>query len=499
MGELPANVRTITQPVTSTGNDAADWREDQDAVRQFKDDVDQAVRSIDSSALSATDIDIRLSDSPMVNALMQNPTEDNVAIAFAERYRGKYVYLHGRGKWFRWVETHWSEDVTGNVLHKIRELARAYNTQGSSLAAKASFVSGVAKLCSHDPVFSREMAQFDADNYLLNCPDGTYDLRARVKRKHNPNDCITHCTPVSPCMEGSALFQRFIDDITDGDELLSAFLQRSLGACLSGATEEHWIMFWNGSGRNGKNTLGDLVVWIMGDYAGVIPSSTLMTQHNPVHKTEIMSLKGKRLVVAGEIEEGSFWAESKLKELTGDEYLVGNYMRQDHVQFRRTHKHLIYGNHRPQLRNADTAMKSRMKIVPFVVSFEGREDMDLPTKLRDEGGHVLHWLLEGHRAWMDNGKKIGSCPAIDSESDDYFSSQSTIDLWISECCDVEANPEGAASKYVKSGVAYNSYSEWKKDRGESPISATRFGEQITKRYEKKRSDGWRYVGLRLKL
>jgi len=483
------DIPRVTLPKTDAGNDPGDYKDDPEIAAQLKADVDAATMKA---------INARTDDPPVVGALMQNPTEDNVALAFGERHKGEFAYLHGTGRWFRWIGTHWEPDVKGQVFHEIRDLARAYNAKGTAYAAKASFVSGVAKLCSFDPAFSRDAAAFDGDNYLLNCPDGTYDLRTSLCRPHNPDDCITHCTPVSPCASGGEVFLKFMGEITDGNKGLEAFLQRALGACLSGAVEEHWIMFWTGSGRNGKNTLGDLVVWLMGDYAGVIPSSTLMTQKNPAHKTEIMSLKGKRLVAAGEIEEGSFWAESKLKEFTGDEYLVGNYMHQDHIQFRRTHKHLIYGNHRPQLRSLDEAMKSRMKIVPFSVSFAGREDMDLPSKLKAEAEFILNWLMDGHRLWMAAGKKIGTCTAIEAEAKDYFESQSTVELWIAECCDIEKNPEDAASSYAKANDAYNNYNEWKKSRGEIPMSATRFGEQITPRFMKKSSNGVRYVGLRLK-
>ena len=66
--------------------------------------------------------------------------------------------------------------------------------------------------------------------------------------------------------------------------------------------------------------------------------------------------------------------------------------------FQRTHKHLVYGNSRPQLRSTDSAIRSRIKIVPFKVSFRGREDKDLPRRLREEMGFVLQWLIVGTRS-----------------------------------------------------------------------------------------------------
>ena len=443
-------------------------------------------------------INERLQDAPVVGALMGNPTEDNVALAFSARHKNEYIYLHGRGAWFKWDGTRWCRDAVNMIKHDIRNLARAYNSDSKSAPAKSSFVSGVESFLKSDPAFARDASTFDSDNYLLNCPDGTYDLKTMTRRAHNPEDCITYLTSASPDSKVGKRFRQFLDEITDGDKELQAFLQRALGSCLSGAIEEHWLMCWTGPGRNGKNTLGDAVLNVMGDYSRTIPSATLMAQQNPAHATEIMNLKGKRLVSSGEIEEGAYWAEAKIKELTGDEYLNGQYMRQNWMSFRRTHKHLIYGNYRPQLRNTDVGIRSRLKIVPFNVSFLGREDADLPRTLADEAGYILWWMMEGHCAWMEAGKAIGTCKAIDDETQDYYEAQSTIDMWIAERCIVEPLEGQPKSYWARANPLYRDYQTWKRARGEYAQSQTRFGEALTKKHPKVRADGIRYQGLILK-
>ena len=436
--------------------------------------------------------------SPVVGALLQNPTEDNVALAFAQRHEGEYAFLHGVGKWFRWDGTRWQEDVIRRVTNDIRNMARAHNIDGKATPAKNSFVTGVDNLCRTDPVFARDAKDFDRDNYLLNCPDGTYDLRTMTRRDHDPEDSITKLAGASPDNSGGEVFRRFMSEITEGDDELVEFFQRSLGACLSGAVEEHWLLFWNGIGRNGKNTLGDTILGVMGDYARTVPSSTLMAQKHTAHPTEIMNLKGMRLVTSGEVEEGAHWAEAKIKELTGDEYLNGHFMRQDWMTFRRTHKHLIYGNHRPQLRNVDVGIRSRLKIVPFKACFRGREDADLPRKLKAESGYILWWLMEGHTKWLEAGKTIGTCNAVEEETRDYYDSQSTIDAWLEDCCMTEQADGQPGRHWAKAGDLYKSYQDWKHDRGENAQSQTRFGEQLSKKFTKIKAAGNRYEGLKLK-
>ena len=437
-----------------------------------------------------------VASNPVATALLQNPSEDNVALAFAQAYGGTYVFPHGKDKWCRWDGTRWQEDETKTMLDTIRALTRNYNPGGKAAFARSGFFSGVERILQTDRAFSRRLADFDRNNYLLNTPEGTYDLHTGERREHDPLDKITKLTSCSPRSEGGKVFLKFVDEVTDGDKDLADFLQTSLGACLSGAVEEHWLMVWIGSGRNGKNTLGDLVLDIMGDYAKVIPSSTLMVQKNTEHKTELMNLRGMRLVVSGEIEQDAQWAEARMKELTGDTEISGRFMRQDLVTFARTHKHLIYGNHRPQLKNTDTAVRSRMRLVPFNVSFAGREDADLPRKLRLHKGFVLHWLMEGHARWVGQGRKIGSCKAVDAETADYMSSQSSVEQWVIECCEVSGD-RGKPHSYWESGdVLYRSFCEWREKKGETYVPLRVFGESLRTLYTRKRSNGMRYVGIK---
>src|SRR5262245_33816214 len=154
-------------------------------------------------------------------------------------------------------------------------------------------------------------------------------------RTHRREDYITKVTRVSPRLGPKPLFDKFMWDITLGDHDLIDYHQRSLGATLSGATSDHWLLFWIGMGGNGKNTLGDLVGWIMGDYAKVIPTETLMSVRSQQHPTELANLRGVRLAISSEVPEGLFWNESRIKSLTGDTMISARFMRGDFFEFPR--------------------------------------------------------------------------------------------------------------------------------------------------------------------
>jgi putative DNA primase/helicase len=422
--------------------------------------------------------------------------QDMLAETFAQRYEGSLVYAHDFGAWLEFNGYQWLKDPTRKAFEYARQLCRELGDGRQT--TRAAFFGGVEQIAKCDPRLSCASSDFDSDNYVLNTPSGVYDLRTGEIKPHHPEQRLTKITAVAPATDQGGVFLKAINEICGGDESLVRFHQVSLGAMLSGAREEHWLIYWFGTGRNGKNLLADLVFFILGEYAHKLPSSALMSKKHESHPSELTGLRGVRLALSSEIEEGSFWNEARLKELTGDEFITARYMRQDAFTFTKSHKHLILGNHRPQIKTVDEAIKNRVLLVPFDVSFAGREDRDLPEKIRAEAGFVLHWLIEGHNAWMENGKRLPRCEAVQRATKGYFAAQSTIEMWIDECCRKVDDPDRPAGSWCTASELYENYQQWKRARGEGPVSQTRFGEFMGRTFVKAHSKKAAvYVGLEL--
>jgi putative DNA primase/helicase len=433
----------------------------------------------------------------VTTALLKGGTQDSVALAVVQLFKEKILFNHSANKWHVWDGQRWRPDHTGETFHKMRQVARTYGAGKQS--SSAPFVKGVEVLCRNDPRFAVRGSDFDSDSYLLNTPDGVIDLRDNVMRPHDAALRLSKMTAVGPASEGGDRFLQFLNEITCGDEELIEFHQITLGSCLSGAREVHGVLFWKGFGRNGKSTLGELLEYILGDYCGKIPAATLMQTKNEHHPTGVAALMGLRLALSSEINDGDHWNEALLNELSGDARLTARYMGGNFFTFDRTHKHLIFGNHRPQVRNATEALKKRLYIVPFKAKFTDADaDPDLPKKLRAEAGYVLAWLMDGHRKWLENGKRWPKCVAVVKESGDFFASQSTVEAWVEENtspCDDEHLP---ISHWSKATGLYQNYRLWKIERGEHPPAQARFTEALKRTHLSGTSNGLRFAGIRLK-
>ena len=122
-------------------------------------------------------------------------------------------------------------------------------------------------------------------------------------------------------------------------------------------------------------------------------------------------------------------------------------MRQDLFTFTPQFKLLIAGNNLPNLRNIDTAMRRRFRVVPFERTPE-RPDSDLGAALRREWPGILQWAIKGCLMWQRDG--LGTAKVIEAATTQYFSESDQFRQWLDECCIVDA---GSGDYYATAGGA----------------------------------------------
>jgi P4 family phage/plasmid primase-like protien len=167
-------------------------------------------------------------------------------------------------------------------------------------------------------------------------------------------------------------------------------------------------------------------------------------------------------------------------------------MRQDYFEFRRTHKLIVAGNHRPAIRIVDEAIRRRIHLVPFGARFSGAAaDATMPEKLRAEAPAVLAWAVRGCDEWQLAGLKPPT--TVLAATQDYLDSQDTLGLWLDERCISDPTAE------TQSSVLYNDFKTWKEARGERVPSTVRFSGQLEQRFRKERRGGvaW-FAGVALR-
>ena len=403
-------------------------------------------------------------------------TEDDLALQFTERHKDDLRYVNEWGRWFRWDSTRWGYERTLAVYDLARRVTRdvADRVEKRSLRTRikaASTVAAIVSLARSDRAHARVSEDFDQHSMLLNTPAGTVDLETGRMRAHCRDDYLTKVTPVPPATPGeeAPLWRSCLRTWTEENEALEKFLQRLCGYFLTGSTREEKLVIVYGGGANGKTKFIEAIRSSIGtDYATGIAMDTLIVTKGEQHPTDVASLRGKRLAVATETEQGRRLAESKVKMLTGGDRLRARFMRQDFFEFDPSHKLLIFGNHRPTLRNVDEAMRRRVLLVPFTATIEKRDDR-LAEKLESERPGILRWMIDGCLEWQRIG--LAPPPIVLEETEKYFQDQDAVGRWMEECCLVGKNATATKSelweswkKWAEGANEYVGSKRWLLDR-----------------------------------
>jgi putative DNA primase/helicase len=128
------------------------------------------------------------------------------------------------------------------------------------------------------------------------------------------------------------------------------------------------MFFLYGTGANGKSVFLSTISSLLGDYCRTAPASAFTASNTEQHPTDLAGLRGARFVTAIETEDGRWWAEAKIKLLTGGDRITARFMRQDFFEYVPQFKLVVAGNHKPGLRNVDEAIRRRLHLIPFTVT-----------------------------------------------------------------------------------------------------------------------------------
>ena len=422
----------------------------------------------------------------------------SVVECFAQEYESDAIYVAGFG-WHLWDGSRYKADSDSEIHNMIYRLSANAFYDELYQRLTASFIKGVLEILSNDPRFRVQPTHCDVNNMILNTPNGVTDLETSECRPSDKKYQCTYSTTVAPKESGGDVFNPFLRQITSGDDSLMEFLQVLLGSILSGAVERHWIAFFIGNGANGKSTLMDAIKWLLGDYAIQAKSETLMSQmqYSRNANPDIVRFRGKRLVLASEISKGAYLDDEKVKSLTGDATITARNLYSSEIEFPRTHKHIVLGNSTPRTREIGDSMGRRIIIVPFTFT-ASHEDPDLPVKLKQDAHYILWWLIEGHKKWINNGKRNLVCNLVTTATQSYFDEQPTPEQWLREYCEYSHDAIGSVAEYVSVTEAHQHYTVIWQARGYSPLSFQPFLAALD-HIPRRKSGRNRLMGVKLKI
>jgi putative DNA primase/helicase len=157
----------------------------------------------------------------------------------------------------------------------------------------ASKIRAMIKLAESEEGIAISPDDLDRNPWLLNCHNGTIDLRTGNLNDHDKSDLIIKSIPAIYDQNAKCpKWLGFLDKIMDGEESLISFLQRAIGYSLTGSIKEQCFFILHGDGANGKSTFIKTIGAMLGDYAQAASFETFLSKTKVMLR--IMILQGCR-------------------------------------------------------------------------------------------------------------------------------------------------------------------------------------------------------------
>ena len=348
------------------------------------------------------------------------------------------------------------------------------------------------------PMVAADINMFDAQENFLNTPSATYDLKFGMAgaRPHRATDLLTKITNCAPGEEGKDLWEEALNLFFCGDQELIEYVQETVGLAAIGKVYVEALIISYGEGRNGKSTFWNTISRVLGTYSGAMSADALTAGCRRNVKPEIAELKGKRLVIAAELEEGMRLSTSILKQLCSTDQIRGEKKFKDPFDFTPSHTVVLYTNHLPKVGASDDGTWRRLIVIPFHAKIEGSSDIKNYSDYLYEhaGSAVMSWIIEGAQKVIAHEYKIKPPKVVADAISEYRGMNDWLSQFLEDCCEVQDGYE------EKSGELYQEYRAYCLRTGEYARNNADFTAALEKRgfLRKKKKSGMWVQGVQLK-
>ncbi|OUM57250.1 hypothetical protein PIROE2DRAFT_65110 [Piromyces sp. E2] len=293
-----------------------------------------------------------------------------------------YRYDYPKHGWTQTSELEIVQDINIFFAMNLEALAKQV---GLSLDGFTFFISHY--LCTnfigvkdighlHHVLFLRNFRQRIDKSPVLRFNDCVYDFRIRATRSGRPSDFCVKGTGYDFYSEENneetrELLMQFFRDVFVEEDLIS-YVLKILASTLTHGNKLRSLIFFIGSGSNGKTTLGNMMKYTMGDYAASPNVSLFLGRSVSAEKPNphMYELNNARVAICEEPDPGTVTITGDAKAITGN---VGT------LKTRTLYRDLeviyvdllpiINTNFKLSISNLDNALIDRIIVVPFLQRF----------------------------------------------------------------------------------------------------------------------------------
>ena len=253
------------------------------------------------------------------------------------------------------------------------------------------------------------------------------------------------------------LFDKFMDDVTQGDKAKEKLLLEYAGYCISDNDPvAHKAMILLGEGSNGKSTFIEVLQFLAGE--DNYSSLTLKDLQKDNHRAQLI---GKLFNVAEETPMGSMKDSAVFKTLVTGGTSTAKLLYQNSFNFRNKTKFLFAANDMPKTVDTSTGLMRRLIIVPFDASFKGANiNRNILKELKQERSGILNRCLNALKDLKANEWEFTQVQSVDDAVEDYQREINDVSSFAEDCM-----LQDSQFVYIPVNSFYDAYIMWCEESG----------------------------------
>jgi putative DNA primase/helicase len=373
------------------------------------------------------------------------------------------------GVW-RWLEE--CQQESKGVVVPYRPSTTAVNGVLDALRAVANVPSSLEMPCwlderdhpAPEDIIAFANGLLDLDRFLKT---GEARLLSHTPRWFSDN-CLPHdFVPGAQC----PAWIDFLDQVFEADEERIRALAQWFGYNMTADISLHKFALLIGPPRSGKGTTLRVLTHLLGTANVANPTFTSLGG-----RFGLAPLVNKLAALVG---EGHLGRQSdavaileRLKSISGGD--LQNVDRKGKAELANVQikaRFTIGVNELPRFPDASAALRSRLLVIPFDVSFEGKEDFGLGERLLSENSGITNWALDGLLDLRRSGRLFQPRAGM-AILDDFARLSSPVRAFLEDCCQVGPGFE------VRSDVLREEWEQWCQRHGHEPGGDSKFGASL---------------------
>ena len=379
------------------------------------------------------------------------------------------MFVAGRGWYYRGSETAlWQPDTGRVMLAKVQSHPERERCQRG---LRSSAIMGEL-----EGMIDVDGATLDADDWTCGLPNGAgiLDVRTGEVRPSTANDRVTKALGVVPDFTAPPeVLPWYLAELTAGcrePEKVQEFIRWYWRRSLTGDCSAEVMLFLYGPPRTGKSKLGELMLYVAGDYGHFLDARNIVGNGVEFqHPTWLAACAGKRLILASDLPPGGSWQTGTVQDAVSGSPMTARQMRQDGFTFVSQMHFICTGNHAPRAPHG-AGIWDRLRMVACKNQHVDNPNTTLPERLKAEAPRILGWVL-GAPDEQPNVPELGDMTAnMRDESD-------PVGAWIKRTWRYDADGR------IPAAECYQRYSDvFGADKDARIMGDRSFGELMTEQY-----------------